>query len=135
MSTGYWDPNSKQSDSANAIDAALLQRLLALGEAENIGDLATQMSAQDQHQSAIMHADHSQWQAALADYDEQQLIALIRFFTVVESQLSDWVGGGHSPVISIHRILKQRGGQLDREMLLWIKQNSSNRFLPNGAVL
>ena len=139
MSTGTWDPSSNTSKLDINIDPAsladLLKRFLALAENNQLGDLTTQMSEQDKSQFAIMQADLALWQNALSDYSEAQLIALIQFFTIVEMALPEWVAGAKSPVISINKILKSRGHKLDREMLIWIKQNSDNRFIPNGSPL
>ena len=139
MSTGTWDPSSNTSKLDINIDPAsladLLKRFLALAENNQLGDLMIQMSEQDKSQFAIMQADLALWQNALSDYSEAQLIALIQFFTIVEMALSEWVAGAKSPVISINKILKSRGHKLDREMLMWIKQNSDNRFIPNGSPL
>lgn len=139
MSTGTWDPSSNTSKLDINIDPAsladLLKRFLALAENNQLGDLTTQMSEQDKSQFAIMQADLALWQNVLSDYSEAQLIALIQFFTIVEMALPEWVAGAKSPVISINKILKSRGHKLDREMLMWIKQNSDNRFIPNGSPL
>lgn len=139
MSTGTWDPSSNTSKLDINIDPAsladLLKRFLALAENNQLNDLATQMSEQDKSQFAIMQADLALWQNTLSDYSEAQLIALIQFFTIVEMALPEWVAGAKSPVISINKILKSRGHKLDREMLMWIKQNSDNRFIPNGSPL
>lgn len=139
MSTGTWDPSSNTSKLDINIDPAsladLLKRFLALAENNQLGDLTTQMSEQDKSQFAIMQADLSLWQNTLSDYSEAQLIALIQFFTIVEMALPEWAAGAKSPVISINKILKSRGHKLDREMLIWIKQNSDNRFIPNGSPL
>ena len=139
MSTGTWDPSSNTSKLDINIDPAsladLLKRFLALAENNQLNDLATQMSEQDKSQFAIMQADLALWQNTLSDYSEAQLIALIQFFTIVEMALPEWVAGAKSPVISINKILKSQGHKLDREMLMWIKQNSDNRFIPNGSPL
>jgi len=135
MTTGTWDPSSNTSKLDVSIDPALLQRFLVMAENDQLSDLATQIDEQDKSQFAIMQADLTQWKAALNDYNEMQLIALIRFFTLVEMALPEWAAGAKSPVISINKILKSRGHKLEKEMLLWIKQNSDNRFIPNGAPL
>ena len=57
------------------------------------------------------------------------------FFTLIEMALPEWAAGAKSPVISINKILKSRGHKLEKDMLLWIKQNSDNRFIPNGSPL
>ena len=135
MTTGTWDPSSNTSKLDVSIDPALLQRFLVMAENDQLSDLATQIDEHDKTQFAIMQADMTQWKAALNDYNEAQLVALIRFFTLVEMALPEWAAGAKSPVISINKILKSRGHKLDKEMLLWIKQNSDNRFIPNGSPL
>ena len=135
MTTGTWDPSSNTSKLDVSIDPALLQRFLVMAENDQLSGLATQIDEQDRSQFAIMQADLTQWKAALNDYNEVQLIALIRFFTLVEMALPEWAAGAKSPVISINKILKSRGHKLEKEMLLWIKQNSDNRSIPNGSPL
>ena len=135
MTTGAWDPDSKTTISAVELDVQLLQRLLALAENGPMDDLASSMSEHDQRQNAIMQASTSQWEVALRDYSDSQLLALLRLFTLVEVQLSHWVGGAKSPVIAITAMLKKRGVKLDQDTLRWIRKNSSNRFIPNGAIL
>ncbi|MFB1035217.1 MAG: hypothetical protein QMC38_07700, partial [Sinobacterium sp.] len=99
MTTGTWDPSSNTSKLDVSIDPALLQRFLVMAENDQLSDLATQIDEQDKSQFAIMQADLTQWKAALNDYNEMQLIALIRFFTLVEMALPEWVAGAKSPVI------------------------------------
>ena len=135
MSTGTWDPSSNASQLDISIDPALIQRFLLLAENNQLNDLAAQISEQDRSEFGIMQADLAQWKDALNDYNEAQLIALIRFFTLVEMALPEWAAGAKSPVISINKILKSRGLKLEKEILLWIKQNSDNRFIPNGSPL
>ena len=135
MTTGTWDPSSKASTLDVSIDPALLQRFLVLAENDQLSDLEKQIDKPDRSQFSIMQADLTAWKKALNDYSEAQLIALIRFFTLVEMALPEWTAGAKSPVISINKILKSRGHKLDKAMLLWIKQNSDNRFIPNGSPL
>ena len=135
MTTGTWDPSSKASTLSVSIDSALLQRFLLVVENDQLSDLANNIDEQDRSQFALMQADLTAWKNALTDYNEAQLIALIRFFTLVEMALPEWAAGAKSPVISINKILKSRGHKLEKDMLLWIKQNSDNRFIPNGSPL
>lgn len=136
MTTGTWDPSNNNDGKVNAsINPDLIQRFLALAESDQLTDLAPQISAEDQSQFVVMKADLTQWKSVLANYTEEQLIALIRFFTLIEMALPEWAAGASSPVISINKILKSRGHKLDKEMLLWLKENSDNRFIPNGSPL
>ena len=135
MITGAWDPDKKTTHQEVVIDAALLDRLLKLALQSSLEDLPNAMSPEDQQCNAIMLAGQSAWDAALKDYTAAELIALIKFFTLAEMQLPSWVGGSQSPVIAITAQLKRRGVKLERELLLWIRKNSNNRFIPNGAIL
>ncbi len=135
MAVGSWNPESNSSNINIPVDVALVQRLLAIAESGKLDNLDRAMTAEDQQQNAIMQADASEWEKVLKNYSEEQLISLVRFFTVVEVQLSHWVGANKSPVIRINNILKKRGSKLSKEMLIWIRENSNNRFIPNGAVL
>lgn len=135
MSIGDWDPSTQSSTSRVTLEPALLRRLVDLGSEDTLAELESSMSDEDKAQHAIMQAAPTAWEQALVDYSDDELLALIRFFTVAEMKLPQWEGGAQSPVISINRILKGRGNKLDKDMLLWIKANSDNRFIPNGSPL
>ncbi len=64
----------------------------------------------------------------------EQLLHLVRFFTLAEMQLSGWEAGAESPVIWIVKTLRRRKSPPSKDLLLWIKANSDNRFIPNGAL-
>ena len=83
----------------------------------------------------ILRLSDEIWLQSLNDFDNSELLDLIKFFTLIEMQLDDWISGENSPVIKINKILKKRGIKLDQQMLLWIKKNSSNRYIPNGKIL
>jgi hypothetical protein len=83
----------------------------------------------------MMKLEASQWHQAIEHLEESALLDLVRFFTIAEQMLPHWHGGDKSPVIWIARLLKKRGTPLSRDMVLWIKGNSDNRFLPNGPIL
>lgn len=82
--------------------------------------------------AALMKLQGKDWVVA-EELDDEQLISLIRFFTKAEMQLSGWDAGKTSPVIYLAKILKRRGS-FDSDFKKWIKANTDNRYLPNGAV-
>lgn len=133
MATGSWTPESGVEN--KKIDQQFLQRCMEIASTDAINDLDDALTEQEKTFSGIMHAQQDLWSSALSEYNEEQLISLIRFFTLAEMQLAGWHAGSQSPVIAINQVLKSRGHKLDRDMLLWIRQNSTNRFIPNGAVL
>ena len=59
----------------------------------------------------------------------------MRTLAVAEMRLPGCSVGEKSPVIALNRLLKARGARLDAAQLHWLRQHSSNRFLPNGPAL
>ena len=129
MTIGTWEP-AKSS-------------LLTL---ERLQDLLTQISGLEENALAaslndefirsntqLMKLDATSWQVA-EQLMEDDLVALVRFFTLAEMQLSGWEAGNRSPVIPIVKILKQRD-QFSPELRKWIKASTDNRYLPYGSAL
>ena len=135
MTLGSWNPADSSETIAYHIDPALLQRCIAFADADNWQALPAWEQQLPNNSSQMMKLAAHDWQDALAALDEHALLQLTRFFTLIEQQLPHWHGGDKSPVIWISRLLKKRGTPLSREMVLWIKANSDNRFLPNGPIL
>lgn len=132
MTIGSWDPTTTETFT---ISNKILEKFAQLANSNQLTDLNDQLSSEEiQQQAPIMRLDFQNWQNAVPDSDAQTLIALIRFFTIAEQQLSGWEGLEKSPVIYLNKLLKLRKEPLDKDMLLWIRANSNNRFLPNGAL-
>lgn len=134
MSIGSWDPSLTPAQHSE-VDAQLLARFVNLANEQRLDQLDQALSDTEQQQYApIMQLPFEQWQQATETLDNQSLLALIRFFTKAEG-LPGWEAGNKSPVIAITKILKSRGVALEKDLLLWIKSHSNNRFLPNGSLL
>lgn len=134
MALGSWNPTEGESLSYR-IDPDILASCCDFAASERWANLASWEQQLPAEASQMMKLSAAEWKPVLETLDEQSLIALTRFFTVAEQQLPHWHGGDKSPVIWISRLLKQRGTPLSRDMVLWIKGNSDNRFLPNGPIL
>lgn len=133
MSIGSWTPENEIA--TLSVDEAWLRRCLAVSEEGGLDNLAAQFDEDEQQQYApVMRMTQEQWQLALDGFGEQELLALMRFFTLAEMQLSGWEAGDRSPVIWINRELRSRGHKLERDMLIWLRENSDNRFIPNGGL-
>ena len=74
------------------------------------------------------------WTEAAQQLPDNDIVALIRLFTLAESALSGWEAGDASPVIPLAALLKQRGSY-PPDLTGWIKANSDNRFLPYGNLM
>lgn len=136
MTLGSWNPQDGRETLDYRIDSDVLARCAAFAAAGNWTALpAWEKTGLPPDASQMMKLDASAWHSALTRLDDDTLLDLVRFFTVAEQQLSHWHGGDKSPVIWISRHLKQQGKPLSRDMVLWIKGNSDNRFLPNGPIL
>ena len=128
MTTGTWEPGST---SANlALDEALLQRLAGYARPDHLGSLGDVLEAD---LAGLMALEHQAWAEAASELPSEQLIDLIRVLTLAE-KLPGWEAGDKSPVIPLAKCLRQRGQKLDRALLLWIRENSENRFLPYGPL-
>lgn len=133
MSVGAWEPDKTAANSAEiTIDRELLQRCITAVQSSS--SLEGALSAQDQQSSSLMRLPAQRWLEESEAWDSEPLWQLIRFFTLAEMQLPGWDAGAESPVIPLAKALRQREAPLSREQLLWIKQNSDNRFLPYGPL-
>lgn len=129
MSTGVWEPARPVQ-----IDLGKLRELAGLVKTINLENLTAALPPETiESEKKLMRCQSKDWIAA-DGLDDDELISLIRFFTLAEMQLPGWDGGRLSPVIYLVTILKQRSA-FDSELRRWIKANTDNRYLPNGAVL
>lgn len=86
----------------------------------------------DDH-AALMQLGPDAWPDALAPLADEDLIALVRFFTLAEARYPGWESGERSPVIPIATVLRDRGA-FTAELKRWVRSNTRNRFLPHGSL-
>ena len=135
MSLGNWEPELEQQKVNFKIDLNLLERFANYSRNQQLDQLNTLLSAEEiQRQAALMQQNKESWLQVAADFSDEKIEGLMRFFTLAE-QLPGWQAGSNSPVIWLGKLLKQRGTGINRELQLWIKQHSDNQFLPHGALL
>jgi hypothetical protein len=132
MTIGSWDPNEKTTTANDEVNSELLACFIAATKKLPC-ELNTILPKEQLQQSQIIEASASAWQIAINEFSNKELVLLIQFFTVVEAQLPAWTAGAKSPAILINRELRRRGEKLNKEILLWIKDNTDNRFIPNGS--
>lgn len=133
MSVKAWEPTPSTDNFE--IDAEILQQCIRLSETDQLDQLSATLPGDWQTaQKPLMTLERNAWNAATDRFSNDQLIHLVRFFTAAEMQLDGWEAAEKSPVIWLVKILRKRKAPPSRELLLWIKQNSNNRFLPNGAL-
>lgn len=133
---GNWDPNQNQEKSTAEIDNSALMRFIGISEAGQLDELNKQLSQQEiDDNRPLMKSHKDAWAQAAENFSNEQLVHLVRFFTLAEEQLPGWEAGSLSPVIWLCRALKGRGVFPDQELITWIKENSRNKFLPYGNIL
>ena len=131
MTIGVWEPAKGAAEKGLSLDDLKAYAALTDGALENLA--ASLTAAQISDDARLMRLDEAPWQVVTTLSDEE-LISLVRFFTLAVMQLPGWDGGKQSPVIYLVRILKQRGA-FTPVLRQWVKTNTDNRYLPNGALL
>lgn len=82
---------------------------------------------------ALFLIGSSSWMKFAQDKDDEELVSWIKVLTLCPEQYSGFDHGARSPVITLARILRQRG-TYPGSLTAWIKQHSTNRFLPHGSI-
>jgi hypothetical protein len=136
MSVGSWTPDSEKSADGYLPSESTLREFIALSREQSLESMSDTLAKSVlENDSAAMRLSLDQWKSLSDVFDEQELYFLIQFFTRAEMLLPGWEAGAESPVIWINKILRQRKKPLNKEQLVWIKSNSSNKFIPNGALM
>ncbi len=129
MSVGVWEPKKSES-----LDEQALRELLVAFRDADAEDLTTTLDRTVQTEKVgLMKQEQSAFDAA-RELNNDELVDLIKFFTLAEMQLPGWEGGVQNPVIYLARILKDRDA-LDPQLRKWIKAHTDNRYLPHGSAL
>ena len=113
----------------SAVTAAqVAQWLLLADRCELDGDSPSIEAAEPDLMASILL---SGWDLAAVDLSDAELESLVRLFTLGEMQHGSWQVGAKSPVVPLVKVLKQRG-KFDPALARWIKDHTTNRFLPHG---
>ena len=133
MSVNSFDPQQFDPRQASAeLGNALVEQVILAAHAQDEG---AQLHLAEVEVAALAPAiTHAGWNAVAQDLSTQDLVALIRLFTLGEGQFSSWQAGAKSAVIKLVRVMKARK-KLTPELTAWIKANSDNRFLPHGDLM
>jgi hypothetical protein len=133
MSIGAWEPSA----ATITLTAARVQRLLKAArqsDAEAFGLTPAEVA-----EFAPLVRDGGagspvDWSALADELDSDDILALVRFFTLAEMRLADWRAGDRSPVIALVALLRRREA-VPADLSQWIRGHSDNRFLPYGSLL
>lgn len=128
MTIGSWEPNAAPT----TIPIAAVEAAIGLMQ---YADFPSDAPAAVTPLKAFAKSSAEVWQETFATLSSEELKILARFFTLAEATWADWFGGDKNPVIWICKALKKRGDFPDKDLTMWIKQNTDNRFLPYGNAL
>ncbi len=129
MSVGTWNP----SELVAGLDEAVLDELFAAAGCPGEEDFGLSQ-ADVERLAGAAHANRVDWQAASRKLGDDELVALIRFYTLAEARFPSWKAGANSPVIVLASALRERGAW-PPGLTAWIKQHTDNKFLPYGSLL
>lgn len=131
MSIEVWEPTG--GTKGKPIDIGLLEKFVDVAKgADSVSSSQLRSSGLDSEEW-VMNQEEAAWESA-EDLSSDDLIALVRFFTLVEQHVSGWEAGKKSPVIPLVKILKTRD-EFSADLRKWIKSNTDNRYLPYGSAL
>lgn len=134
MSVGAWEPqvSGPQNETSEEFNREQLLRLIEIAESDK--PFTESVGAFEKVPSTLIRLPFQHWIEESEHWNSSQLWQLIRFFTLAEMNLPGWDAGAESAVIPLAKVLKQRSTPLTKEQLLWIRQNSNNRYLPYGPL-
>jgi len=129
MSLGSWIPEGEKA----SISLPTLEQLAQWSRADETSIDNLDASALS-HLSATVQSGVDVWLAHLSALPDENLLGLVRFFTLLEMRHNSCRADQHSPAIACSKLLRQRGNKLDKELLTWIRSVSDNRYLPYGPL-
>ncbi|GMG87158.1 hypothetical protein [Biformimicrobium ophioploci] len=132
MTIGAWTPPSDKKPAK--IEREQLQRFIDLLESNQAPALADLLAQEDQQSDFLVRLPGKEWLQEADNWSDGEIWHLIQFFALAEAQLPSWEGGAESAVIPLAKSLRRRKSPLNKEQLMWLKQNSENRFLPYGPL-
>ena len=133
MSFNSFDPQQFDPSQASAeLDNALVEQSIMAANAQDDG--AQLRLTADEVAALVPAITHAGWSTVAQDLSTQDLVALIRLFTLGEGQFSSWQAGAKSAVIKLAGVMKARK-EMTPELTAWIKANTDNRFLPYGDLM
>ena len=127
LGVGAWDP----AEQIGELNDSVLAELLAAADCLDREDFGLSAAAASRL-AATVRLPAEAWQPAAA-LDDEQLIRLVRLYTLAEGRFPQWKAGSTSPVIALCRLLRRRGAW-PADLTAWIKARSDNKFLPYGSL-
>ena len=92
--SGSWAPEQGQKDQQAGINPKILSQFAKISASGQLGDISRQLPAdQIMEHRHLMREHKDEWSKVAAPLSKNDIIHLIRFFTVAEIQLPGWEAG------------------------------------------
>ena len=135
MNISTWDPNANTEKSHDNIDANFLNAIIKRVHVEGLENVEQWLSKEEQQQQqTLMQQSKESWLTISSTLSNDDITALIKFFTLAEICYPQWEAGEKSPVIGLAKTLRKKNGGLEKDLLKWIKSHTRNKFLPYGPL-
>ena len=128
--TDIWQPNKAKP----TLTPTLIEPILIFMETLDPEQFPDTLPKPIAENTFTITCDAEQWHSATEALDNNDIISLIQFFTLVEQHNPSWHAGEKSAVIHLCKILKKRLAFPGKELVSWIRAHSTNRFLPYGPL-
>lgn len=108
----------------------LLKEFIEIGLTENFDNLKTLfVESEVEKQGEIMRQAFQYWYDIAASLKDNEIVALIKTFTIAEKTLPGWCAGSVSPVIWLGIKLSERKYTEIDKLRDWVKSHSDNDWL------
>jgi hypothetical protein len=112
-----------------------LNELIKIGGTESFQRLNEFTKKFSEHQAGqLMRQSYQFWYSISESLDNEQIVALIKTFTIAEKVIHGWKAGSVSPVVWLFRKLRERTNSDHKELSDWIINNADNIYLPTGSM-
>jgi len=109
------------------VDKNLIDKLIEIGKKEDFAALETLFSPEEvERKSNIMRQDFQPWYDIADSLTEEEIVALMKTFTIAEKTLKGWKAGSVSPVIWLGIKLKERKFEHLDKIREWVKNNGAH---------
>lgn len=113
----------------------LLARLIDIGRREAFDDFQQLLADFPRARSGnFMRQGHSEWYEVARQYSSDDVMALIKAFTVAERDLPNFNCGSVSPVIQLYHYLLDLSQDELTELRDWVVVHTHNDYLPFGSL-
>ncbi|MHB0924733.1 MAG: ankyrin repeat domain-containing protein [Bellilinea sp.] len=119
----------------NEIPEILLHNLIEIGKSNDLSQLSSLLTVQEQHDfSYIMRLGQQSWLSVAETLSKEEIVALIKCFTIAERVYDVWKAGSVSPVIWLFKKLSSLDLVTSNDIANWVLAHTENEYLPFGTL-